>query len=211
MPTVLSIHDDARALLNDTFGDVFSDAVLLPFTKKAYQELQDEMAENSLGDIEEETADIPVLAGATEIGSGTGLPTDLIVPVTLYYQDAQGEFVEFTEKDWVPGVDQIEVQQFWKWREGVIKLVGATVASVVRIKYIKFLPAIVNTASNIPIINCSVYMAAKVAAIAAYSVGNNPERASGYNIDAEKRLKKIINTLVKRKQSEPTRRQPFHK
>jgi hypothetical protein len=212
MSTVLSIHNDVRSLLNDIFGDIFTDAILLPFTKKAYQELQNELILNGLADVKEESAEINLAANVTSIVAGGFLPTDLIVPISLFYKDTNtGEFIEFTERYWAPGTPQENVQTLWRWEEGEIKLVGATVATIVRIKYLKFLTALVNTSSEIKIINSDTYLAARIAAIAAATVGNNVERAMMHNSDAKDHKTVLINTLVKRRQDESTRRQPYRK
>jgi hypothetical protein len=205
MPTVASIHSDVRSLLNDTFGDMFTDAILLPFTKKAYKELQNELMLNGLGDTKEETADIALAAGATTVA----VPADLVVPVALFYEDADGKFIEFTERYWEPGTAQQEIHTFWRWEENEIKVLGAIPASTVRVKYIKFLPVLVDTTSNILVLNADVFLAARIAAIAAATVGNNPDRAKMHNSDANDARKVLIDTLVKRAQNNPTRRQPF--
>ena len=208
MPTVLSIHNDARSLLNDTFADIFTDTILLPFTKKAYQEMQDELSLNGI----ETTIEQDFTAN---IASGTGTkvtsPADLIAPLEVW-EKPQGnpdtDYVLMTEKSWQPDILLTDDLRFWKWAEDEIRFPGANTNKTVKVNYNKFMATLVDTTTNITLINCAVYIAARVAAIAAFAVGNNPDRSEVLSADANMRLNKLIAIAVKRNQNLGTRRQP---
>jgi len=208
MPTVLTIHNDARTLLNDTFSDIFTDAILLPFTKKAYQELQDELTLNGI----ETTIETDFTAN---IASGTNTkitnPSDFIAPLEVW-EKPQGnpdtDYVLMSEKSWEPDIIVTDTLRFWQWNDDEVRFPGANTNRTVKVKYIKFLTAIVDTTTNIPVINCQLYLAARVAAIAAFAVGGNPDRSEVYQSDANARIGKVIQIAVKRNQQLGTRRQP---
>lgn len=209
MPVVSAIFTEARALLNDTGASIFTDVALLPLLKKAYQELQDEMALNGLSDIKENDFIFNIDANVL----GLTPPTDLIVPISVWEKnqnDPDTNYVEMVEYDWPPDIQQEEKLRFWRWNEENLEFPGATLAKTVKVTYVKFLTAIVDANSTIPVINCQTFLAARLAAIAAFSIGGNPDRAEIHNGDANIRLTKIINTLVKRQQNTPGRRQPYH-
>jgi|SRR5215510_1013402 len=207
MPTILNVHNDARALLNDTFADVFTDAILLPFTKKAYQEMQDELSLNGIETTFARDFVQNIPAGTVEVVKST----DLIAPLELW-EKPQGnpdtDYVLMTEKNWEPNITVVDTLRFWKFDEDEIRFPGATANVTVLVKYNKFLATINNTSDPIPIINSQNFLAARVAAIAAFCVGGNPDIATILNADAGVRLNKIIAIAVKRNQLLGTRRQP---
>lgn len=206
--TVQNIQDDARALLNDNFSDIFTDAILLPFTKKAYQEMQDELTLNGIETTVEKDYTENIAAGVNKKITN---PADFIMPLEVW-EKPQGsddtQYVLMTERAWEPDIVLVEHLRFWDWADDEVRFPGSLVNVTVKVKYIKFLAALVATGSTIPVINCQVYLASRVAAIAAYSVGGNPERSSVYQTDAKARLDTIIATAVKRNQQLGTRRQP---
>src|SRR5690348_7815083 len=215
MPTVANILTEARALLNDTGSAIFTDTALLPLIKKAYQELQDELVLNGVGDIKESDDTVLLSNGATKTIDPSVTFPDLILPVAMWEKPSNAnpdtDYVAMVEYRFGPDIDQEEKMRFWYWEDGKIQLPRCTTNNIIlKVKYLKFLTVIVDVNTIIPIINCQTYLAARTAAIAAYSIGGNPDRAEIYNGDAQKRLGVIIQTLVKRQQGQPTRRQPFN-
>lgn len=209
MATVSAIHTTIRALLNDAGNTLFTDDALLPFTKKAYQEMQDELTANGISDTVEETdAVISVTAGTKTLT----LPNDFLQPLTLWERgvgEPDTALVEMIEKPIPPDYEQTSVLGIWEFREEQVKFGGATADRAVKMKYIKFSAQITDVNSTIPILNCETFIAARTAAIAAFVIGGNPERAEALNQDADKALKRVVNIAVKRNQSQPTRRIPF--
>lgn len=212
MPTtVLEILDEARNVyLNDSGAELFTNAVLVPFAKRAYDELQNKLALNGHQVGEEVSAAIDVPANTTVMPS---LPSDLIEPIKLYERPDGSA----SEDDWVLMEKQlnlqpegaIEVLGVWDWRENEVKLRGATVAREVRLIYTKFQAAIVDQSTSLPVINCKPFLSARVAALAAGHIGGNAERAAYIQLDAKAALDDLLGISVKGDQGTPVRRQPF--
>lgn len=212
MLTVSAVLTEAVALLNDNAKVIFTDSFMLPLVKKAYQELQDEMALNGLQDIKEADFTFTSAAQTFQISS-VSLPADFIIPITLWVKPdgaADTEFTEMTEYDFPPDtIPDPDLPRYWRWQDLKIEWPILQRSAIFKVKYIKFLTAIVDVNTTIPVINCQTFLAARAAAIAAFILGN-PERADALNMDAQKRLQVFIATLVKRQQNAPTRRQPFN-
>ena len=81
----------ARALMNDTAGNVFTDTLLMPLLNSAYRGLQRELAENGVSVMAEQQdieLDVDGTTGVTntEISdvSSPQLPTDCLMPHLLW-------------------------------------------------------------------------------------------------------------------------------
>src|ERR1700743_3462548 len=81
----------ARALLNDSAGTVFTDALLMPLLNSAYRGLQRELAENGVSVLVEQQdieLDVNVSTGLTNTElsdtSSPQLPTDCLMPHMLW-------------------------------------------------------------------------------------------------------------------------------
>lgn len=213
--TVSNIFSEARALLNDLGASIFTDTALLPLLKKAYQELQDELILNSSADFKEQDDTVFLSNGAvTTIDPAVILP-DLLYPLQIWEKSSNAnpdtDYELMTEFRFGPDVVQEQKMRYWYWADEKIQIPGClTNGIVLKVKYLKLLPALVDVNSSIPIINCQTFLASRLAAIAAFSIGGNPDRAEVHNADANLRLTKIIQTLVKRQQNLPGRRQPFN-
>ena len=215
MPSVVSIHGDVRAWLNDVNGIIFNDATLLPFTKLAYQELQDELALNGIGDTFEDESDAIGVGPNVARIPASGAPADMIAPITIFQSDVVttlSNWEPMEEGNWEPGDISGARLSMWKWKEGEIKLKPTPVGgptNYIKIRYYKLMTALVDSNSNIPIVNCVTFLSKRVAAIAALVIGGNLERAGVLDTDAQRSLKTVVAILVKRNQGQPTRRQPF--
>lgn len=200
--------DEAKGLLNDPSGHIYTDARMIPLLQKAYRELQNKMMLNGLPVLKEVSSVVDVTAGTVALGDGSGLPSDFIYPIELEERaDGSSElFQGMTEREWEPEIEQTTYLRFWNFREEEIKFVGATTDREVRIKYMKGLTRITATSTPIPIIGATPYLAARAAALAAQFIGENPSRASDLNGDAAMQRDDLIALLVKRRQGLPVRR-----
>ncbi len=202
---------ECKVLLNDPSGNIYPDDRLLPLMQKAYRELQTKLLLNGLAVAKEYTlgTPIPVPIGTTQLGDGTGLPTDIVYPIEMW-ERAQGQtgslFVEMTERAWEPEAKPGGSLIYWAWREEEIKFLGATTAREVRLKYMQGLTKITAATSVIEVNNATSWLAARTAAIAAFVLGSNPTRAEGLNGDAGQALEDLLRYLVKRQQGLPVRR-----
>lgn len=212
MPTtVLEILDEARNVyLNDSGSELFTNSVLIPFAKRAYDELQNKLALNGHQIGEEVSATIDVPANTLIMPS---LPSDLIEPIKLY-ERADGSVLE---NDWVLMTkerileigDPQNTLAVWDWRENEIKFRGCTTAREVKLIYAKFQASIVDPNTSLPVINCKPFLSARVAALAAGHIGGNAERAAYIQLDVVAALNDMLGISIKADQSTPVRRQPF--
>jgi hypothetical protein len=145
----------ARALMNDSSGAVFTDALLMPLLNSAYRGLQRELAENGvsvLGEQQDIDLEPNPTSGVTntEISdtSSPQLPADCLMPQMLWERataNSADTFVpmeEFTTGGGMLNLQPSTYLRLWEWREDKINLVGATQAITVRVRYEKVLPAL---------------------------------------------------------------------
>lgn len=196
---------EAQALLNDPNGVSYTTAKLMPLLNKAYRELQTKLQKAGQSTAKEVSSDLTIVAGTTSLSDGGQLPSDLLYPINLYEQ-INSEFIRMQEKFWEPIIDQTTRLQYWNWREDEIKLVGATQDVVIRIRYMKGLPTLIDASSPLLILNCTTFLAARTAAIAALVIGENPTRGGALNDDATVAWEDLKMTQVKQRQSMPVRR-----
>lgn len=132
----------ARAYLNDLdtpLGDVYTDAVLLPFVQSAYRDLQHRMIEYGISVMIRET-DLTVPAATTVLddASTPPLPVGFIVPHSLREKMGSGDtkFQEMSKH--ISGLPDIEPDvnlNMWEWRDNAIQFVGATEEVIVKVRY----------------------------------------------------------------------------
>jgi hypothetical protein len=212
MPTtVQEVLDEARQVyLNDAAVDIFTNGLLLPFAKRAYDELQNKLALNGHQIAEEVSATIDVPANTLVMPS---LPTYLIEPTSLEERAdgsvSNADWAAMDKVDELPLIAPGDTLRFWRWQENEIKLVGSVQAREVRLKYTKFQAAIIDVSTSMPIINCKPYLSARVAALAAGHIGGNKERAMACQADAENALSDLLGISTKGEQNLGVRRRPF--
>jgi hypothetical protein len=132
----------ARAYLNDLdtpLGDVYTDAVLLPFVQSSYRDLQRRLVENGVSVMLRET-DVTVPTGTLALTdlSTPPLPLGFIVPHSLREKpDGTSEKFQQMQKhvSGLPDMEQDVNLGVWEWRDNAIQFVGATRDIVVKIRY----------------------------------------------------------------------------
>jgi len=119
-----------RSLLNDAAGNLFSDAVLLPYANSAYRKVQRALANIQSGTFLTDNvllvvpAVVQVDASAqVSITDATAppnqLPTDLLVPAKLW-ERASGssddfmEMTDLTDHDGLPSEPQGQTLRYWE-------------------------------------------------------------------------------------------------
>lgn len=211
MPIFVSdVIAEAQALLNDVGGARYTTSVLLPFVKKAWREIQQEMFQHGTAPIKEVSANLAVAATATAF---TSQPTDLVYPIRLFERASTSsdpdDFVEMTEASWEPNEEPRTNLEVWAFREDTVIFRGATTAKTVRMHYKKSLIAIADQNTSLPLPDALTFLAARVGAIAAAVVGSNRDRAADLQQDANWHLGILLNNQVQTKQSLPIRRKPY--
>ncbi len=208
---VSDVIAESAALLNDPSQTLYTNTKILPFVKKAYQELENHCIANGIPVVNEVSAVLDVAAAATTIATQ---PTDMVEPIWLGERpDGSSTGTTYTpmiERAWDPNEEQTDTLRYWVWREESIKLLGATAAREVLLRYHKnFGAGSITTASTIAVSNGKTFLAARSAALASVFLGENESRAAALQNDADVALETLIATSIRRSQNLPARRRPF--
>lgn len=205
----------AEVYLNDRPRARYTDAVLLPVLKDAWDKLQTELLVEGIRILDEESASLDIAAGTTVLNTLVGFPADFVYPIKLYEKPvgaANTEYREITEEYWNPlDLTSYESIDYWAWREDQIKIRPATTARTVKMLYKKSLVDVTATNTDLAVLNIlyRAFLAAKVAALASMFDSENPERAAACEVIAEQELEKIKGIYTKKQQSMGVRRLPF--
>jgi hypothetical protein len=205
----------AEVYLNDRSRTRWTDAVLLPVLKDAWDKLQTSLLSDGIRIMDEESVKIDVPANTVLLNGLAGFPADFIYPVAIYEKAdgaADTEYMLMTEEYWNPVNEAINQEiVFWAWREDGVKVRPASVARDIKLLYKKSLVDAAATNTDLlvlPVLYRS-YLSAKVAALASMFDGENSERAATCEGIAEQELEKILNIYTKKQQSMGVRRRPF--
>lgn len=166
----------ARTLLNDDSQTLWTDAVLMPKLAQAHRELQTNLRFHGSPVMKFDTFNSvnAVGSGATTIAS----PANMVEPIKLWERASGGTytaFIEMTEVDVLPVEGGAATLKYWQWSIGsaeAINFIGANNNREIRILYWKSLTVPTTNTDLIGFINGELYLAPRVAALAAGSVGN---------------------------------------
>src|SRR5215472_3929853 len=158
-----------RSLLNDAAGNLFTDAVLLPYVNSAYRKAQRALSNVQSGSFLTDDVLLVVPAVATVDASAqvsitdatappNQLPTDLLVPVKLWERrnlsgDDFIEMTDLTDHDGLPSEPQAQTLRYWEWRADGIYFIGATQDTQIRLSYQKSYPDFTDATSPVLIRN----------------------------------------------------------
>jgi len=211
----------ARALLNDTAGAVFTDAVLMPFLNSAYRGLQRELAENGVSVLVEQqdlnlATDPTSGITPTEISDASSpqLPTFCLAPHMLWERATANTTDVFVPMEkFSRGGSMLNLQpgtylRLWEWREDKVNLIGATQPVTVRIRYEKVLPLLTLGTDPVQIRSATDPLAFATAALAARSRG---ARALAQDLlgPAQMATENLIERYVRPEQTKGRRRMPY--
>jgi hypothetical protein len=174
----------ARALVNDTSGAVFTDALLMPLLNSAYRGLQRELAENGVSVLMEQQdieLDLVGTTGVTNTESSDvsrpQLPTDCLMPHALCERatantgDVFVPMEKFTSGGSILNLQPRTYMRLWEWREDKINLIGATQFITVRVRYEKVLATLTLVTDPVQIRSATDALGYATAALAARSRG----------------------------------------
>lgn len=212
MPDLASdaITEATSVFLNDPNKSRFTDAIMLPYVKRAHRELQLRYHNNGISLLNEVSSTVTV--GAGDLTLGVNQPSDMVEPRHLE-ERAAGEttYVDMEQRPWEPDEEQTSHLRYWVWREELIQLVGATDARQVRVYYLKSLSAISATNSPLGILNGLGYIAARAAALAAKFNGQNSALGQVIDIEAGSFLSELIRRGTRTNQGYGARRHSFRR
>jgi hypothetical protein len=211
----------ARALLNDSAGAVFTDALLMPLLNSAYRGLQRELAENGVSVLTEQQdieLDVNSSTGVTNTElsdvSSPQLPTDCLAPHMLWERatgnttDVFVPMEKFTSGGSMLNLQPSTYLRLWEWREDKINLIGATQSITVRLRYERVLPQLVLGTDPVQIRSATDPLAFATAALAARSRG---ARALAQDLLATAQMgtENLIERYVRPEQVKGRRRMPY--
>ena len=224
MSTPIQLMALSAAVLNDTERAIFTDEVLLPYFNMALLELQEIFELNNVPVTNETSAVIEIDAGTpgtiTTIGFGglaPNLPSDLI-EIRNLWESPRGlsQYTPVVKKDFIPQylINGTQISQFllYSWADQKINVISANADNDLKIDYVKSLFVEItdlNGADDLGIINTDTYLYNRCGALAAYFIGENPERYDVLTGQADAGLLRSLGISAKGRQSIVTRRRPY--
>src|SRR5712671_4305948 len=176
-----------RSLLNDAAGNLFTDAVLLPYVNSGYRKTQRALANIQSGSFLSDDVllilpavaqvDASVQVSITDATAPPNqLPPDLLVPVKLWQRasgssDSFAEMTDLTDHDGLPSGPQSQTLNYWEWRADGLYFVGATRDTQIRLRYQKSYPDLTDASSPVLIRHSQEALAYAAAAMAGAARG----------------------------------------
>ena len=212
-----------RSLLNDSQGNLFTDAVLLPYANSAYRKLQRALGNAGGGGFIQDDV-LLVVAAITQTDTSlqvaitdatappNQLPTDLLVPLKMWERPNGStqdfvEMVDLTRHGGLPSRAQDPTLSVWEWRADGIYFLGATQDTQIRLRYLKAYPDFTDATSPVLIRNSQEALAYATAALAAWARGSPlAEKWDDAAVDA---IEDLVAAAVRREQQSARRRRPF--
>lgn len=212
-----------RSLLNDAQGNLFTDAVLLPYANSAYRKVQRALGNSGAGGFLSDDVLLVVPAVTTPDASlqvsltdatapPNQLPTDLLVPLKLWERpsgssDDFAEMVDLSRHGGLPSRLQDLTLSVWEWRAGGIYFIGATRDMQIRLRYLKAYPDLTDATSPILVRNAQEAIAYATAALAGWARGS--PLSEKWDEAAADALEDLVSAAVRREQQSSHRRRPF--
>lgn len=207
------VMDLSRACLNDNNAQIYTNDALLVYLKMAVEDMNLYLEDSQTSITKEESTIITIPAGNLSLGPSTTptIPTDFRIPIRLEERPvgASTPFIEMDETEWEPEDEQQTILEVWSFREGEIKFRGALVDVDVKLSYYKTLANIIGANSVITdgrLLNPLGYL---TAAKACRYIGENYQRYNDIMRDYSVARDLYIGPLIKKDQSNPTRRPGF--
>lgn len=214
--TFADVVAEAQALLNDVAGEIWTTAILLPYGKKAVRELWEQSLVAGMPLFNEISSVLTLAANVTSLHSGStpALPSDLVLPIKLEERPGGSSssilFEDMDEREWDVDTTPGPTLDFWVWREGEIKLVGATTSRDVRIQYLKAVTEPTGGASQLEVQSTTkTFLGARTAGLACVMIGENMTRGEALTQDADKAMHRFLQLATKARQNLRTRRLPY--
>lgn len=213
--TAGDVMDTAAALNNDSDKQVYTYAVQLPYVKRAFRELREELELNNVPVTSRIAVLSGIVAGVTEIDFNTipGLPEDLVEIRQLWERPTGIDpWLQMSRRETLPYyLDGIQSANFlmFSWQDNKIKLLATTQTNDLKIDYVSQLNDIVDENTIIGIVNGRSFLESRCAALCAQYIGEDKPRADDLNADGVMALDRLTMIESKAKQAIFTRRRPF--
>jgi hypothetical protein len=218
-----AINTLARALLNDSVGNTYTDQLLLPFAQMAYRRIN-----KALGNIQSATyikdnvfLVVPAVAAIdasvqVTITDSTAppnqLPSDLLVPLKVWERmngsnDDFQEMTDMTDEGGLPSQPQGSQLIYWEWRIDGLCFIGATQDTQIRIRYQAIPADVTDPTASVLLRDGQNAMCLLTAATAGMSRGS--VLAAGYKEAGEEALEAMKDSVIHQMQNQVRRRRPF--
>lgn len=212
---VSEVFEGARALLNDQAGAVYTNSVLLPYLKIAYEEIKQSCEEYQIPLNLKTSEVIMITAGITDIGGSTGpsLPIDLVEVLECWERPAgtTNDFMLMKHMLFLPKTSVLtSYLEVWQYSEQYIHFLGANGDIDVKLDYVATgMPNVVDENTLVKVTNAVNFLKYKTAALAAMFIDENETRASVLNDQSENAKDTLLNIKIKSQQNIQIRRRPF--
>jgi len=213
-----TVISSVAALMNDIAQEEYTDNNCLPYFNIALADCQEIFQLNDIPSTHEVSTVIDVAAGVTNIGFSTtpALPSNLVEIKNVWERLSETnpyswvKRLEFLPLSW----EGITVNSFgaFAFVDQELHFPESVQDNQIKLDYLKdiFSPVDANDVDiDIPIIRAQSYIQYRTAALCAFFIGENSERAGVLQSEAEKALDRSIGISTKGRQNIRTRRQPF--
>lgn len=226
MPAPSDIIATVSGLMNDFSQSQYTNAVCLPMLNLALNELQEVFELNSIPVTNETSAilTVPAQINPSQINVQIGIATNPALPADLIeiqqlWESPTGlnQWTPLTKREFLPHYleDGTTISMFliWAWEHGQINLIASNQINDLKMDYTANMfntpISIANIGVNLPFTNVGTYLDYKTAALCAFFIAENPERATALDSLAGNALSRSLGISVKGMQSITTRRRPF--
>jgi hypothetical protein len=219
MATMEQVLVTAQTHLNDYQQTFWTKDLLQVFLAEAHREMQLELQLNGIPVVKKKSAifTIPAVlpsssSGETYIPTPPGQPNDIIIPLECWERPTgdplQADWDLMIQKSWVPPVDPVQELIYWNWTGEIIKFPGAIQSNDIKLYYQGGIPIPVADNDSIGFIFGELYVAPRLAALAARSIGGK-QAYQELSQMALSRMDKILSNNVNAEQALPVRRRPY--
>ena len=208
MPTASDVYTESRSFLNDTGIQIYTNTVLLPYLKTAHDELVQRLRLRGAKVLYERSAVVNYTANDLVIA----LPADLLTPLSLEEKPdgaADSQYRAMIELQWEIDTPVNDRLIYWAYREQEIKVLPATTARDVRIKYIKAIPEISGDSSDITVLQAKTFLSAKTAEHAYRFIAKNMIMADSCANKSEVAIAVLLDNITKTQVNQTARMKPF--
>lgn len=216
------VMSEAAALLNDQALATFTYVNMLPFLRKASNELTNKLAKNGISVLKQESAVSTVAAGASTLA----IPADMFIPVSMLETDSSGSnlYSLMDETYPLPQVPASVELNYWSYYDLILHIgpgnaVGATSVRKVKLNYLRTLTSITAQGTVVEIGQSITFLAERTAGLCSEFIGEDPIKGDKFNkmalgpfLDGEGgSLGELISIYVRNNQGLGVRRGGFHR
>lgn len=215
--------DEARAVyLNDTAGGRYTDARMFELFKSSLDIILLKLVESEVPFTKTTIRISAIPAAVTVVPLETGDLTHPIVPIRVKErQNGTTLWTPMIEQSWVPSnLTAGPLRTYWRWGlagnaptvtpVATIEVPAGTVVSDFDVDCRIATPEVPDATTTIRLPGLRSYFAARLAALGATFIGNNPTRGQQCEAIAQTILDAYLNIHGKKNQSIPARRLPFN-